>query len=61
MRIFLNIRMYIFASCSPQIVNFNKNARFQFVINEIVYFSLLKNINSAIMRLNSKKKRIPNY
>jgi hypothetical protein len=40
-------------SCSPQIVNINKNARLHFVINKAVYFPLLKKMNSAIMTFNS--------
>jgi len=41
------------SSCSPQIVNINKNARLHFVINKAVYFPLLKKMNSAIMTFNS--------
>jgi hypothetical protein len=41
--------------CNPQIINLNKDTRFQFVINEAEYF-LLKKINTAIMIFNLSEK-----
>jgi hypothetical protein len=41
----------IIFSCSPQIINLDKNARLQSVINEATNFSLFKIINAAIMAL----------
>jgi hypothetical protein len=49
---------YNIASCTKQIGNFAEYARLQSVINDAVYFSLLKKMNSAIIISKSSEKGI---
>jgi hypothetical protein len=41
--------------CNLQNVNLNKNTTVQLIINDVVYFSFKKKMNSAIIIFNKKQ------
>jgi hypothetical protein len=52
MHIFLKKLIYVLLP--PQIVNLYKDTDLQSIVNEAVYFLLLKNNNNAMLLINTK-------